>query len=111
MPIDDPATWAQGVGALKTAFDSIRSAIGMVKDARSLGGGTEQEKKAIDNALSVASSTTAIAEAELAKAFGYELCKCEFPPTLGMISSTALHDPTGGSDGNLHPAPRIHRHA
>jgi hypothetical protein len=22
-----------------------------------------------------------IAEAELAKAFGYELCKCDFPPT------------------------------
>ena len=53
----------------------------MVKDVRSLGGGTEQEKKAIDNALTVASSTAAIAEAELAKAFGYELCKCDFPPT------------------------------
>ena len=81
MPIDDPSSWAQGLGALKTAFDSVRSAIGMIRDVRSLGGGTEQEQKAIDAALTVASSTTAIAEAELAKAFGYELCKCEFPPT------------------------------
>jgi hypothetical protein len=47
----------------------------------SLGGGTEQQQNAIDTALTVASSNTAIAEAELAKAFGYELCKCEFPPT------------------------------
>ena len=81
MPIDDPGTWAQGATALKTAFDSIRSAIGMVKDVRSLGGGSEQEQKAIDTALATASSNTAIAEAEIAKALGYELCKCEFPPT------------------------------
>ena len=63
------------------AFDSVRAAIGMVKDVQSLAGGTEQEQKAIDTALTVASSNTAVAEAELAKAFGYELCKCEFPPT------------------------------
>ncbi len=81
MAIDDPSAWAQGLAAAKTAFDSIRSAIGIVKDVRSLGGGTEQQQRAIDQALTVASSTTAIAEAELAKAFGYELCKCVFPPT------------------------------
>jgi hypothetical protein len=39
------------------------------------------EQKAIDTALTVASSNVAIAEAQLAQAFGYELCKCEFPPT------------------------------
>ncbi len=81
MPIDDPATWAQGLTAAKTAFDSIRSAIGMVKDVQSLGGGTEEQRKAIDTALTTAQSSTAIAEAQLAQAFGYELCKCEFPPT------------------------------
>jgi hypothetical protein len=81
MPFDDPASWMTGANALKTALDSIRSAIGMVKDVRSLGGGSEQQQNAIDAALTVASSSTAIAEAELAKAFGYELCKCEFPPT------------------------------
>jgi hypothetical protein len=77
----DPVTMVQGLGAVKTVFDSVRSAIGMVKDAKSLGGGTEQERKAIDTALTVASSNVAIAEAQLAQAFGYELCKCEFPPT------------------------------
>jgi hypothetical protein len=71
----------QGLSAAKTALDSVRSAIGMVRDVKSLGGGTEQERKAIDKALTVASSNTAIAEAQLAQAFGYDLCKCEFPPT------------------------------
>jgi hypothetical protein len=81
MLLDDPSTWVQGFSAFKTAVDSVRSAISIVKDVRSLGGGSEKQHQAIDNALAVASSTTAIAEAELAKAFGYELCKCQFPPT------------------------------
>jgi len=79
VPVD-PTTIVQGLAAAKTAFDSFRSAIGLVKDVRSIGGGTEQEKKAIDTALTVASSNAAVAEAQLAQAFGYELCKCEFPP-------------------------------
>jgi len=45
MPFDDPSAWAQGLTAAKTAFDSVRSAISMVNDVRSLGGGTEQEKR------------------------------------------------------------------
>jgi hypothetical protein len=81
MPIDDPNTWMQGAAAAKAAVDGIRSAIKMVKDIRGLGGGTEQEQKAIDVALTTAASNTAIAEATLGQAFGYQLCRCEFPPT------------------------------
>ena len=81
MPLDDPSTWVTGWTAAKTAFESVRSAISMVKEAKSLGGGTEQQQKAIDNALTIASSNTAIAEAQLAQAFGYELCRSDFPPT------------------------------
>jgi hypothetical protein len=32
-------------------------------------------------ALDSASTSAKIAEAEMAKALGYELCKCQFPPT------------------------------
>ena len=81
MPIDDPSSWAQGFTALKMAFDSARSAFSMAKEVRSRGGGTEQEQKAIDSALTIASSNTAIAEAKIAASLGYELCKCDFPPT------------------------------
>jgi hypothetical protein len=55
MPIDDPGPWLSGVNAIKTALDSVRAAIGMVRDAQSLGGGNEQQKKAIDVALTTAS--------------------------------------------------------
>lgn len=72
--------WARGSDALKAAFEGVRSAIAMVREIRSLGGITDQEQRAIDNALTLATSNTAIAEAEIAKALGYELCKCDFPP-------------------------------
>jgi hypothetical protein len=82
MPVDDPNTWLTGATALKAAFDAFRAAIGGVKDIRAIAGGTEEQKKVVDNALDHAISTAAIAEAEVAKAFGYELCKCQFPPTV-----------------------------
>jgi hypothetical protein len=53
----DPGTFVSGAGALKAVFDSVRSAIGMLKDVRSLGGGSEQQQQAIDNALATASSS------------------------------------------------------
>jgi hypothetical protein len=81
MPISNPSDLAKGSAALKAAFENFRTAIAMVHDLRSLGDISEQEQRAIDDALKIASSNSAIAEAEIAKALGYELCKCDFPPT------------------------------
>lgn len=79
MQIEDPVAWAQGAAAFKSVFDGLRSAIAMLKDLK----GNRQpsrEGELIDAALDKASKATAIAEAEIAKVLGYELCKCEFPP-------------------------------
>jgi hypothetical protein len=42
----------------------------------------DEKSAAITAALATAESSSRIAEAEIAKALGYELCKCEFPPTI-----------------------------
>lgn len=81
MPIDDPGTWSQGALAFKSIFDGLRSAIAMVREARGSPNGGKDEGKLIEAALDKASVATAIAEAEIAKALGFELCKCQFPPT------------------------------
>jgi hypothetical protein len=81
MPIDDPGTWSQGALAFKSIFDGLRSAIAMVREARSSPNGGKDEGKLIEAALDKANAATAIAEAEVAQALGYQLCKCEFPPT------------------------------
>jgi hypothetical protein len=101
MPIDDPATWSQGALAFKSIFDGLRSAISMVREAKGSRDSDQgkEETKLIDAALEKASVATAIAEAEVAKALGFELCKCQFPPipmlTVGHIDSnqSGMHGP------------------
>jgi hypothetical protein len=78
----DPVTIASAIGALKPTFDAIRSAIGLVKDAKDLLPADDKRDAAISQALVTAESSSKIAEAEIAKALGYELCKCAFPPTI-----------------------------
>jgi hypothetical protein len=76
----DPHAWTRAAAELKTAFDMFRSAIGLYRDIRP---GTEnpEQAKAITAALDKAETAAKVAEAEIAKALGFELCKCEFPPT------------------------------
>ncbi len=64
---------------IKAFIDASRSALGLAKDAQDLVPDSE-EKKAALQALEIAESSSEVAKAELAKALGYELCKCEFPP-------------------------------
>jgi hypothetical protein len=94
MPIDDPNTWSQGAAAFKGIFDGLRSAIGMLRDLRGSGESSAREGELIDAALDKATKATAIAEAEVAKALGYQLCKCEFPsvPSRSASRGRALHN-------------------
>jgi len=78
----NPLSAVGGINALHTAVQAIRSAIGIIADIRSAGGkANKQQEEAIDTAITLANQNAAIAEAQLALSFGYELCKCEFPPT------------------------------
>jgi hypothetical protein len=94
----DPHAWAQAAANLKTAFDMFRSAIGLYRDIRP---GTEspEQAKAITAALNQAEAAAKVAEAEIAKALGYELCKCQFPPTpmltVGYRTAGGLRSKTG----------------
>jgi len=77
----DPLTIAGAAAAVKTTFDALRSAMGLLKDAKELLPSGDQRHQAISQALATAESSSKIAEAEIAKSLGFELCKCEFPPT------------------------------
>ncbi len=78
----------------------------MVREIRkAIGGGTPQQDKALDEALDHAVRTAAIAEAEVAKALGYELCKCQFPPTIMLTVGYKLDRGKAGS-GPVYECPR-----
>jgi hypothetical protein len=54
--------------------------MGLLKDAKDLLPDGDKQA-AISQALVTAETSAKIAEAEIAKALGFELCKCNFPPT------------------------------
>src|SRR6266571_3828864 len=93
MPLDDPNTWAQGAAALKSAFDALRAVFGLVKDVRGLA--SPEQAKAITAAVDKAEAAAKVAEAEIAKALGYELCKCQFPP-IAMLTVGYFGRPVAG---------------
>jgi len=80
----DPATVVAGISALKSTFDALRAAIGLVKDTKDLLP-KDEKTAAITAALATADSSSRVAEAEVAKALGYELCRAHFPP-IAMLS-------------------------
>jgi hypothetical protein len=100
----DPVTIASGIAAAKTAFDALRTAIGLVKDTKELlpqGPKTE----VISAALATAVSSSQFAEAEIAKALGYELCKCNYPPTI-MLTVGELDGRSKLGLGPVYECPR-----
>ena len=70
---------------LKVGIDLFKSAIGLAKDAKDLLPDGEQ-KTTMVSSLDTAEKTTAIAEAQIAKALDYHLCQCTFPPQI-MLSN------------------------
>src|SRR5262249_37747988 len=92
----DPVALASGISTLKDAFDLLRGAIGVVKDTKDLLP-KDEKTPTITAALTTAESSVRVAEAEIAKALGYQLCKCEFPPTpmltVGRIENATMSGP------------------
>ena len=71
---------AAGIGIVKTGFDAIRTALGLVKDVQgALPAG--EKKEAAARALEEAEKQIRLGEAQIAKALGYPLCRGTFPPT------------------------------
>jgi hypothetical protein len=70
---------AEGAAAAKSTLDLMRLAISTVRDAAGLLPSGDKKTAAL-KALEEAEKASRIAEAQIAKTLGYELCKCEFPP-------------------------------
>ena len=66
---------------IKGGLSMFRAAIGAVKEASTLLP-ESNEKEAATRTLEEASKAAQMSEATIAQAFGYELCRCEFPPTV-----------------------------
>ena len=78
IDLPDPVTL---LSAWKTSVDAVKGAIDLLGKIIPASGANQQQKQALENALLTASSSAALAEAEIGKAYGYEFCRCTLPPT------------------------------
>jgi hypothetical protein len=80
--------------AVKAAFDLFRSAKAALLDAVDLLPDGKQKEEATQT-LEEAAGAAIIAEATIAQALGYELCRCEFPPiTMLKVGFLDMRDGT-----------------
>ena len=85
----DIPTIVAGAGALKTGFDTVRSVLGLVKDVQGILPPGEK-KDVIGHSLAQAEREIQLAEAQIAKALGYRLCRCVFPPIPMLLAGYRL---------------------
>ena len=76
---------------IESAMESVKLGISLLSETIGLIKKTQEalpeseDKKAIEKSLNEAVKATNIAEAQIAQALGYNLCKCTFPPQV-MLS-------------------------
>ncbi len=86
---------------IKSALGLFATAIGAAKKAKDLLPDSS-EKKAVEQSLEEAEKQSKLAEAKIAQALGYELCKCTFPPPIMLSQGYRDHRET-------FECPRCHR--
>lgn len=67
--------------ALRTAFQLFKDAVGWAKSAKDKLPDDDQ-KTSVEEDLEQAEKIGQLAEAQIAKALGYRLCQCTFPPQI-----------------------------
>lgn len=107
----DLATITAGMAAAKAGFETLRTAAGLVKDAQGLLPAGEK-KDAVARTLEEADRQVRLAEAQIAQALGYPLCRCAFPPTpMLKVGHGRFPSPTPKTvalkvDADVHECPR-----
>ncbi len=86
---------------LKIGLQLFKESIGLIKDVKDTLPESPQ-KEAASKSLIAAEAATQIAEANIAKAFGYPLCHCSFPP--GIMTGISY-----GSRQDLYKCPKCNK--
>ena len=69
-----------GAEAVRSGLSILRTALGIANDAKELLPDGDQKKR-VGDVLEIAARRLRDGEAAIADALGYQLCRCQFPPT------------------------------
>lgn len=93
----DLQSLTDGLALFRSGMDGVRSALGTWRDVRGLL--PDEKRGEIDRALEASEQQLRIAEAQIAKGLGYDLCHCQFPPvamlTVGWRNGRGKEIPNG----------------
>ena len=106
IDISNPLDWAEATQAFKNTFDIFRSAIGLARDAQNSPNATITQKEAVEKTLMQAEKAAKIAEVQIAKLLGYELCHCQFPPTAMLTVGRGNGRGLPHSDKQIYECPK-----
>ncbi len=86
---------------MKTAFDTAKTALGIVRDVKdTLPSGNAKDR--VGTALAQATEKMAEGEAAVAAALGYTLCRCQNPPTpMLMVGYLPIRHLSGIDKGHV----------
>lgn len=107
MDTGDVKAWADLAGAFKAAIDAVRSLVDLRRSLRDAGRTSPEDEAKVDRALDHAEESLQLATANIAKALGYELCRCTFPPTPMLTVGFELMGKRTGLP--VHECPRCRR--
>lgn len=97
MPADD----ATGIiEHLKDALEAIRLSLSIGREVRDAAP-SEDQRRALDCALQDAEAAHRLALAEIGKTFGYQLCRCTFPP---QVCTRIGYDRDSGAEKSKCPS-------
>jgi len=68
-------------GEIAVAFQTIAAIIALLRESKDLLPDGDA-KRSLEQRLEKAERESKLAEAQIAQALGYELCKCDFPPQI-----------------------------
>ncbi|WP_271896156.1 hypothetical protein [Candidatus Phyllobacterium onerii] len=98
----DPQVVASGANAAKSAIDALRALLGIYTDATKSLPAKDQQTATL--AIEKSIEQLDIAEAQIARALGYELCKCQFPPT--VMLTVGHSNARGNKPGPIYECPK-----
>jgi len=105
MPdLGTPEQWQETVTTVRDGVEAARRAFELVK--RYCGAGqkaTQEDEEETEKAIAEAEAAALIADANIAKALGYLICRCQFPPT-AMLTVGQHHG--RGREGPVYECPR-----
>jgi hypothetical protein len=109
MDYHDPVQWKLAAEAVKAFTGAASEVVKMVKGFRAAPPTEPNQAAALEAAITEAERTAGVAEAQVLRALGYQLCHCTIPPTAMLTVGFQTRGTDTGK--TVHECPKCNRNS